>query len=103
MEDDGSLQYFAVEKYQYRVYGSQRAQWHLPQRVRHANDGLSTECMNTPGCAPYKHHYEECAERVTKQIEEDGKASEDCVEECKSTLVLVRTCKTMPFYTDDLT
>ena len=40
--------------------------------------------MKTPQCAPLKHHYEECAERVQQQEEEHGKAQEDCVEECKS-------------------
>jgi len=41
--------------------------------------------MQTKECAPAKHHYDECAERVTKQMEEgDGKAKEDCVEECTS-------------------
>lgn len=39
--------------------------------------------MKTRECAPLKHHYDECAERVTKQQEENGKAEEDCVEECK--------------------
>ena len=39
--------------------------------------------MKTRECAPLKHHYDECAERVTKQQEETGKAEEDCVEECK--------------------
>ena len=36
-------------------------------------------------CAPYKHHYDECVERVMKQEEdEDFKGpKEDCVEECK--------------------
>jgi len=33
-----------------------------------------------------KHHYDECAERVTKQQEETGKAEEDCVEECMCNL-----------------
>jgi ubiquinol-cytochrome c reductase subunit 6 len=43
----------------------------------------ATECANSKQCAPHKHHYEECVERVTKQQEEnDGKADEDCVEEC---------------------
>jgi hypothetical protein len=46
----------------------------------------STECMKTPQCAPLKHHYDECAERVQQQEEEHGKAQEDCVEECKSFL-----------------
>lgn len=38
--------------------------------------------MKTQECAPLKHHYEECAERVQQQVEEHGKAQEDCVEEC---------------------
>lgn len=42
-----------------------------------------TECMKTQQCAPAKHHYDECAERVTHQQETNGKAEEDCVEECK--------------------
>jgi ubiquinol-cytochrome c reductase subunit 6 len=40
------------------------------------------ECMKSQQCAPLKHHYDECAERVTQQQEENGKADEDCVEEC---------------------
>lgn len=43
------------------------------------------ECANSAQCAPYKHHFEECVERVTRQQEdEDYKGpKEDCVEECK--------------------
>jgi hypothetical protein len=41
------------------------------------------ECRNAPQCKTYKHEYDECVERVTGQIEEHGKAKEDCVEECK--------------------
>jgi hypothetical protein len=48
-----------------------------------ANLLLLTECLRSSQCAPAKHHYDECAERVTKQQEENGKADEDCVEECK--------------------
>lgn len=43
----------------------------------------TTECAKSAECAPYKHHYDHCVERVTKQQEENGKADEDCVEECK--------------------
>lgn len=43
--------------------------------------------MKTQQCAPLKHHYDECAERVHSQHEQHGKAHEDCVEECKSCLV----------------
>lgn len=39
--------------------------------------------MKSQQCAPLKHHYDECAERVMQQQEEHGKAEEDCVEECK--------------------
>ncbi|KAF2104370.1 Non-heme 11 kDa protein of cytochrome bc1 complex [Rhizodiscina lignyota] len=44
-------------------------------------EALEEECMNSKQCAQYKHHYDECAERVQKQQEENGKAEEDCVEE----------------------
>ncbi|GAM84070.1 hypothetical protein ANO11243_020620 [Dothideomycetidae sp. 11243] len=42
---------------------------------------LIEQCERTAACAPLKHHYDECAERVTAQHEEHGKAHEDCVEE----------------------
>ncbi|EEH40723.2 hypothetical protein PAAG_02699 [Paracoccidioides lutzii Pb01] len=43
------------------------------------------ECANSPKCAPAKHHFDECVERVTRNSEEpDFKGPhEDCVEECK--------------------
>jgi hypothetical protein len=44
------------------------------------------ECAHSAVCAPYKHHYDECVERVTRQEEQgdDFKGpKEDCVEECK--------------------
>ncbi|KAK6340640.1 ubiquinol--cytochrome-c reductase subunit 6 [Orbilia brochopaga] len=46
---------------------------------------LQEECANTTKCAPFKHHYEECAERVqqwddTPEDERKGKR-ESCVEE----------------------
>jgi len=47
----------------------------------------TTECAKSAECAPYKHHYDHCVERVTKQQEENGKADEDCVEECEYCLV----------------
>ena len=40
-----------------------------------------TECKNAPQCAPAKHHYDHCVERVEQQ-ESEGGAKEDCVEEC---------------------
>lgn len=47
---------------------------------------MTSECANSAQCAPYKHHYDECVERVLRQEEdEDFKGTkEDCVEECKS-------------------
>lgn len=49
---------------------------------------MSTECKESKQCAPAKHHYDECVERVTSQ-ESDGGAKEDCVEECKSSSVQI--------------
>ena len=50
--------------------------------------GLQTnkaiECKESAACAPAKHHFDECVERVTAAIDENGKADEDCVEECTS-------------------
>ncbi|KAJ1327974.1 ubiquinol-cytochrome c reductase subunit 6 [Microdochium nivale] len=43
---------------------------------------LEEACKNSKQCAPAKHHFDECVERVTAQ-EADGEAKEDCVEECK--------------------
>ncbi|TGZ84121.1 Non-heme 11 kDa protein of cytochrome bc1 complex [Ascodesmis nigricans] len=42
---------------------------------------LQEECAKTKECAPAKHHYDECVERVTA-VEEAGETpKEDCVEE----------------------
>ncbi|KAH0536774.1 hypothetical protein FGG08_006377 [Glutinoglossum americanum] len=45
---------------------------------------LEEECANSKQCAPFKHHFDECVERVTEASEHaDGKKGphEDCVEE----------------------
>lgn len=44
---------------------------------------LEEECAKSAQCAPAKHHYEECAERVTRQHENPNHKGpkEDCVEE----------------------
>lgn len=49
------------------------------------------ECANSAQCAPYKHHFDECVERVTQQQEDaDYKGpKEDCVEECKWLLFFI--------------
>lgn len=60
---------------------------HILDIYKSSKNGLLTcyiECMKSQQCAPLKHHYDECAERVQQQQEENGKADEDCVEECKS-------------------
>jgi hypothetical protein len=47
---------------------------------------MSLECANSKQCAPYKHHFDECVERVTEAQEHAGDNKgphEDCVEECK--------------------
>lgn len=44
-----------------------------------------TECARSAQCIGYKHHYQECVERVTAQHEDESYKGpkEDCVEECK--------------------
>jgi ubiquinol-cytochrome c reductase subunit 6 len=47
---------------------------------------LFAECANSKQCAPFKHHFDECVERVTEALEHaDNKKGphEDCVEECE--------------------
>jgi hypothetical protein len=55
----------------------------LHQDRTKADNGMFgvTECRNSKQCAPAKHHFDECVERVTNQQAEGG-AKEDCVEEC---------------------
>lgn len=53
---------------------------------------LTSECAKSSQCRGYKHHYDECVERVTAH-ENDPDAhkkghKEDCVEECK----FIRPC-----------
>lgn len=48
-------------------------------------DELREECAKSAACAPYAHHFHECVERVTAEMEEEDYAhkhyKEDCVEE----------------------
>lgn len=48
-------------------------------------DALKNECAETSTCKPYLHHYHECAERVTKAMEDPDydkqEYKEDCIEE----------------------
>ena len=43
------------------------------------------ECAKSSQCAPLKHHYDACAERVQRHQEDENYKGpkEDCVEECK--------------------
>ncbi len=40
------------------------------------------ECKESKQCAPSKHHFEECVERVQAAAESEKPSDEDCVEEC---------------------
>lgn len=45
---------------------------------------LEEECARSSQCRPYKHHFEDCVERVTAAAEAEQKGpKEDCVEECE--------------------
>ncbi|KAI4101624.1 MAG: hypothetical protein L6R37_004857 [Teloschistes peruensis] len=56
------------------------------EEVEDIKPKLEAECAKSSQCAPLKHHFDACAERVQKQQEdEDHKGpKEDCVEECRS-------------------
>ncbi len=54
----------------------------MPCCASHTN--LLAECMESKQCAPAKHHFDECAERVRAAADSDNPTEEDCVEECKS-------------------
>lgn len=62
---------------------------------------LRIECAKSAQCAPLKHHYDECVERVTEQHEDpDHKGpKENCVEECELCLLLSPDCATVPCWT----
>lgn len=46
---------------------------------------LREECTNSEPCKPFNHHFHECVERVTKEMEEEDyehkEYKEDCIEE----------------------
>ncbi|KAK9475346.1 ubiquinol-cytochrome C reductase hinge domain-containing protein [Dipodascopsis tothii] len=46
---------------------------------------IQAECAETKVCHPFKHHFDECVERVTKAMEaddyEEQEHKEDCIEE----------------------
>ncbi|KAL2215838.1 ubiquinol-cytochrome C reductase hinge protein-domain-containing protein [Thermoascus aurantiacus ATCC 26904] len=53
------------------------------QEVEDVKPKLEEECANSSQCAPFKHHFDECVERVTRQQEDPNYKGpkEDCVEE----------------------
>lgn len=51
--------------------------------MRNANVWACAACKESKACAPAKHHYDECVERVTAAADSEDGAQEDCVEECK--------------------
>ncbi|KAI0839802.1 Non-heme 11 kDa protein of cytochrome bc1 complex [Hypoxylon sp. FL0890] len=55
------------------------------EEIEDPKEKFEEECKNSKQCAPAKHHFDECVERVTAASEE-GEAKEDCVEECKKPL-----------------
>ena len=70
-----------------------------------ADSSPVTECARSSQCISYKHHFDECAERVTKQHEDPNHKGpkEDCVEECechtarsKEKLGVYLTCYSLP-------
>ncbi|KAI1141563.1 Non-heme 11 kDa protein of cytochrome bc1 complex [Hypoxylon sp. FL0543] len=50
------------------------------EEIEDPKEKFEEECKNSKQCAPAKHHFDECVERVTNASDE-GEAKEDCVEE----------------------
>ncbi|KAI2628806.1 Non-heme 11 kDa protein of cytochrome bc1 complex [Hypoxylon sp. NC1633] len=50
------------------------------EEIEDPKEKLEEECKNSKQCAPAKHHFDECVERVTN-ASDDSEAPEDCVEE----------------------
>ncbi|KAI1649439.1 Non-heme 11 kDa protein of cytochrome bc1 complex [Daldinia loculata] len=61
---------------------------------------LEEACKNSKQCAPAKHHFDECVERVTNASDE-GEAGEDCVEECKGSFCTRKNIFEKPIYFTD--
>ncbi|KAI0816131.1 ubiquinol-cytochrome C reductase hinge protein-domain-containing protein [Xylaria sp. FL0064] len=49
------------------------------EELEDPKEKFEEECKNSKQCAPAKHHFDECVERVTKASDDDE--GEDCVEE----------------------
>ncbi|KAI0553873.1 ubiquinol-cytochrome C reductase hinge protein-domain-containing protein [Xylaria curta] len=50
------------------------------EELEDPKEKFEEECKNSKQCAPAKHHFDECVERVTNASDDDGE-NEDCVEE----------------------
>ncbi|KAI0966123.1 ubiquinol-cytochrome C reductase hinge protein-domain-containing protein [Xylaria arbuscula] len=51
------------------------------EELEDPKDKFEEECRNSKQCAPAKHHFDECVERVTNASDDDEGEKEDCVEE----------------------
>ncbi|KAK5626191.1 hypothetical protein RRF57_001906 [Xylaria bambusicola] len=52
------------------------------EELEDPKEKFEEECRNSKQCAPAKHHFDECVERVTNASDDEGE-KEDCVEECE--------------------
>lgn len=55
-------------------------------------DVMREECANTTACKPFNHHFHECIERVTKELEEEGYAEKDYKEDCVEEFFHLQHC-----------
>ncbi|KAI1192958.1 ubiquinol-cytochrome C reductase hinge protein-domain-containing protein [Nemania serpens] len=51
------------------------------EELEDPKEKFEEECRNSKQCAPAKHHFDECVERVTNASDDDEGEKEDCVEE----------------------
>jgi len=47
-----------------------------------ADEDMTEACKESKQCAPAKHHFDECVERVQAAQDTEEGTKEDCVEEC---------------------
>ncbi|KAJ2983147.1 hypothetical protein NUW58_g6299 [Xylaria curta] len=63
----------------------EEGQYELGTNIKDTNTGCHLycfyECKNSKQCAPAKHHFDECVERVTNASDDNDEEKEDCVEE----------------------
>ncbi|KAI1078054.1 Non-heme 11 kDa protein of cytochrome bc1 complex [Whalleya microplaca] len=51
------------------------------EELEDPKEKLEEACKESKQCAPAKHHFDECVERVTSAEDSEEGAKEDCVEE----------------------